>query len=268
MSEPIPARWFDGRSSRPQAVLVNLHAGSQGPHAAPAPAGTGRRAPGLGQGRRSVGPRSWSAGRAPGKSVVVDLRERGSLEIEDVAGWQARWLRPATSARWRRRMQTRWAVFLGGGRMFAAAGLGAFYRWGTPWAATQITRQVPLDWETGLSARALQDLDPAGSSQANCRAGRQDQLRERFDALARQIEPGMQPLRRATRRALALSFRSGLGANAFALPGGTIVMTDALVEAAAQARPGRRRAGGCAGSRDRPRDAPSHHAHGGGARRC
>jgi Zn-dependent protease with chaperone function len=34
--------------------------------------------------------------------------------------------------------------------------------------------------------------------------------------------------------ALALLFRSGLGANAFALPGGTIVMTDDLVQAAAK----------------------------------
>jgi Zn-dependent protease with chaperone function len=64
-------------------------------------------------------------------------------------------------------------------------------------------------------------------------AERQAQLRERFDALARQLEPRLQRYSGYAPR-LSLSFRSGLGANAFALPGGTIVMTDGLVEAAAQ----------------------------------
>jgi Zn-dependent protease with chaperone function len=176
-------------------------------------------------------PETWSAGRAP-RSVVVDLRERGSLEIDDVRRWQAACACAGERAPLARRMQTRWTVFLVIA-LFAAAGLGAFYRWGTPWAATQITRQVPLAWETKFSARALRDLDEGWLKPSRLPAERQRQLRERFDALARRIEPGMRRYG-AYAPPLALSFRSGLGANAFALPGGTIVITDALVEAAAR----------------------------------
>jgi Zn-dependent protease with chaperone function len=64
-------------------------------------------------------------------------------------------------------------------------------------------------------------------------AARQAELRERFDLLVRQLEPRLQRYKGYTPR-LSLSFRSGMGANAFALPGGTIVMTDGLVEAAAR----------------------------------
>jgi Zn-dependent protease with chaperone function len=231
MTEPVPARWFDGRSSRPQAVLVSLLPGAAGPTlhlrrlAEPAGEPLVEEIPQVGW------PETWSAGRTP-RSVVVDLRERGSLEIDDVRGWQAACAAAGERAPLARRMQTRWAAFLVVA-MFAAAALAAFYRWGTPWAATQITRQVPLDWETSFSARALQDLDRSWLKPSKLPAGRQDQLRERFDALARQIDPTMRRYGPYAPR-LALGFRSGLGPNAFALPGGTIVMTDALVEAAAR----------------------------------
>jgi Zn-dependent protease with chaperone function len=119
----------------------------------------------------------------------------------------------------------------------AGVSLWAFYRWGTPWAATQITRQVPIEWESRLSARALHDLDQRWLNPTQLPAERQAQLQQRFDALAAQVEPGMRRYPAYVPQ-LALVFRSGLSANAFALPGGTIVMTDALVEAAARQGPG------------------------------
>jgi Zn-dependent protease with chaperone function len=129
------------------------------------------------------------------------------------------------------RMQTRWRVFALV-LVAAAAGLGAFYRWGTPWAATQLTRQVPLGWETRLAQRAMQDLDGEWLKPSKLPAQRQTALRARFDALAGQINPGLRRYPGYAPR-LQLHFRSGFGPNAFALPGGTIVMTDALVEEAA-----------------------------------
>jgi Zn-dependent protease with chaperone function len=129
-------------------------------------------------------------------------------------------------------MQTRWSTLLV--MIAVAAGaLLAFYRWGTPWAATQLTRQVPLHWELGLSQRVLADMDMAWLHPSKLPAQRQAELRARFDALATQVAP---PLRRyrAYMPPLVLQFRSGLPPNAFALPGGTIVMTDALVQEAAR----------------------------------
>jgi Zn-dependent protease with chaperone function len=230
MAEPIRARWFDGRSSRAQDVLVSLHPGPRGPSLhlrtlSPAGGETLKLEP-----SRVGWPETWSAGRAP-RTVVVDLHEHGSLEIDDVAAWQAARAAAGEHAPLAQRMQTRWTVLLAV-FVLAMAVVGAFYRWGTPWAATQVTRQVPLAWETALTTRALQDLDQRWLKPSKLPAARQAQLRERFDALALQIEPAMRRYGAYAPR-LNLSFRSGLGANAFALPGGTIVMTDALVEAAA-----------------------------------
>jgi Zn-dependent protease with chaperone function len=227
---PIRGRWFDGRSSQPRSVLVTLYAAASGPGLRIHDLAAAARQLEL-SGKQVRWPQAWSVGRAP-RTLAIDLRENGSLEIDDVAQWQAALAaagqRPALS----QRMQTRWAVFLAV-LVVAIAGLAAFYRWGTPWAATQLTREVPLEWETALSQRALADLDQRVLHPSKLSALRQTQLRERFSALSAQVDPSM---RRYSAYAppLSLAFRSGLGANAFALPGGTIVMTDGLVEAASQ----------------------------------
>ncbi|HWP13287.1 MAG TPA: M48 family metallopeptidase, partial [Ramlibacter sp.] len=231
MTEPLRARWFDGRSSVPQTVLVCLHPGPRGPSLQVHRLAQGAGDPLTLENAQVGWPETWSARRAP-RAVMVDLRGHGSLQIDDVQRWQAALASAGGRAPLAQRMQTRWTVFLVVA-LAAAAGLWAFYRWGTPWAATQLTRQVPLDWETSFSARALRDLDQSWLKPSKLPATRQDQLRARFDALARQIDPGMRRYG-AYAPPLALSFRSGLGPNAFALPGGTIVMTDALVDAAAR----------------------------------
>ena len=231
MTEPIRGRWFDGRSSRARPVLVSLKASASGPllridDSASTPSHTLEL-----NHRDVVWPQAWSAARVPAR-IAIDLRQHGSLEVDDVALWQAAVAaaggRPTLAAR----MQTRWPVFLGV-LALAVVLLGAFYRWGTPWAATQVTRQVPLDWETALSQRAMQDMDQQVLKPSKLSDARQAELRQRFDQLARQVEPSMQRYR-GYAPPLSLSFRSGLGANAFALPGGAIVMTDALVQASAQ----------------------------------
>src|SRR5690606_14837474 len=128
------------------------------------------------------------------------------------------------------RMQTRWSVFLGVA-LLAVAALAAFYKWGTPWAATQLTRQVPLSWEVSLSDRAMADIDGHWLKPSKLPPERQAQLRARFDALAAQVAPELRRYPGYAPR-LTLDFRRGMGANAFALPGGRIVMTDGMVEAA------------------------------------
>jgi Zn-dependent protease with chaperone function len=152
--------------------------------------------------------------------------------VADVAGWQAALRAVGYSAPLAQRMQTRWSAFLLV-LLLAAGALLAFYRWGTPWAATQLTREVPLAWELGLSQRALADMDMAWLHPSKLPAARQAELRARFDALAAQVAPSMRRYR-GYAPPLALQFRSGLPPNAFALPGGTIVMTDALVQEAAR----------------------------------
>jgi Zn-dependent protease with chaperone function len=226
--EPIRGRWYDGRTSGAQPVLLSLRPTGRGPALRLHELLSGGRT--LDFGPADVGwPETWSAGRATPK-LVIDLRDQGSLEIEDTAAWQAALASAGERAPLAQRMQTRWPVFLAV-LVIAAAGLGAFYRWGTPWAATQVTRHVPLVWETALSQRALQDLDHSLLKPSKLSAQRQAQLRARFEALARHMGPALQRYSGYS-PPLSLSFRSGLGANAFALPGGAIVITDGMVAAA------------------------------------
>jgi Zn-dependent protease with chaperone function len=224
--------WFDGRSSRAQPVAVALRRDANGPSLLLEPPGG---PPLLLAAKAIAWPDAWSPKRPPRK-LVIDLGGHGSLEVEDIAAWQAALQAAGHRASLAQRMQTRWTAFA---LVFLAAAvlLGAFYRWGTPWAAAQLTREVPLAWETGLAERALRELDAGWLKPSKLSAARQQELRTRFHALARQVGPELRTYG-GYAPPLHLQFRSGMGPNAFALPGGTIVVTDAIVEEAARRKLG------------------------------
>jgi Zn-dependent protease with chaperone function len=229
--ELVRARWFDGRSSQARAVMVSLQSARGGAMLVLHPLAPQAQA--LQLAHHQVGwPEAWNASRTQ-RTVVVDLREHGSLEIDDGAAWHAALQAAGTRAPLAQQMQTRWTVFVA---VLAAVVLllGAFYRWGTPWAATQLTRHVPIAWETSLADRGMQQLDDGYLKPSKLPPERQAALKAGFDALAAGISPALQRYPGYAPR-LTLAFRLGMGANAFALPGGTVVMTDGLVEAAAKA---------------------------------
>ena len=224
--------WFDGRSSAAREVEVRLQPGARGPSLALSAGG----ADALELRHEQVQwPERWSAARRPRK-VVVDLGGHGSLEVRDVAAWEGALAAAGHRPSLAQRMHMRWSTFAA---VLAAAALlvFAFYRWGTPWAATQLTRHVPLGWETALSERFLRDLDASWLKPSKLPPERQAALRARFDALARSLPAELRRYGGYEPR-LVLHLRRGMGANAFALPGGTIVMTDAIVELADQHRLG------------------------------
>ena len=227
----LPGRWFDGRSSQARPVLVGLRATARGPSLHLHPLSAPGAAPVV-FAHQDVGwPEAWNA-RRPQARVVVDLRDHGSLEIDAVSAWHAALAAAGARPGLAQRMQTRWSVLLAV-LLAAAIGLLLFYRYGTPWAATQLTRWVPMGWETAMADQGLQEMDDGLLKPSKLAPERQAQLRARFDALAQQIPPA---LHRYTHYApqWTLEFRAGMGANAFALPGGRVVMTDGLVQAAAR----------------------------------
>lgn len=228
MGQPLHGHWFDGRSSAAREVRVQLQPGPRGPSLLL------RAADGetLELRNEQVGwPERWSAGRAPRK-LAVDLGAHGSLQVDDPQGWQQALAAAGHQATLAQHMQTRWSMFAA--VLVVAAGLVfAFYRWGTPWAATQLTRQVPIGWETSLTDRFLRDLDQGWLKPSKLPRERQEALRARFDTLARSLPPELRRYRGYEPK-LVLHFRNGMGANAFALPGGTVVMTDGIVELADQ----------------------------------
>ena len=239
----VPARWYDGIHSTPQPVLVGLRPGPRGPVLQVHPLATGTSAPPPLAADAVDWPEAWSPRRSP-HQLIVGLGPHGSLEIDDAPAWhaalQAAGARPGLA----QRMQTHWQVFAAV-LLLSVLGLVAFYRWGTPWAATQLTRFVPLGWEQALSDEAMRELDGGFLRPSRLPAERQAALQARFEALdaqwrtARAREaPGVLSRYGGYAPPMKLALRSGMPANAFALPGGQIVMTDALVRAAERAKLG------------------------------
>ena len=226
----VPGRWFDGQSSKARPVVVSLRPTPQGPSLVLHPLSQPGAEPVVFAWKQVGWPEAWNE-RKPQPRVVVDLRDHGSVEIDAVAEWRAALAAAGERPGIAQRMQTRWPVLLG---VTAAAviGLTLFYRYGTPWAATQLTRFVPISWETSVAENVLQQMDNGTLKPSKLPSARQDQLKARFDALVQQTPPGLQRYS-GYRPPLSLEFRSGMGANAFALPGGKIVMTDGIVKAAA-----------------------------------
>ena len=77
----------------------------------------------------------------------------------------------------------------------------------------------------------MQELDADYLKPSRLAPERQAEIQAAFDSLRQQVGPELARYPGYAPK-LTLAFRSGIGPNAFALPGGTMVMTDALVEAA------------------------------------
>jgi Zn-dependent protease with chaperone function len=111
------------------------------------------------------------------------------------------------------------------------AGIWGIYRWVLPWGAYKIAKQIPASVALSLDKATLDTLRASSDLQASLiPVERQSRIRERVSALGISTSPstGM-PLTSSDQ----LSFYrvDGMGANAFALPGGNVVITDDLMSA-------------------------------------
>ena len=98
--------------------------------------------------------------------------------------------------------------------------------YGLPAAARVVAMQMPVAVSTTISDQVLAQFDERFFSASGLPESSQTRLQQRFDEVVARVE---EPF------AFQLLFRQGgkvLGANAFALPSGLIVMTDELVELA------------------------------------
>jgi Zn-dependent protease with chaperone function len=96
------------------------------------------------------------------------------------------------------------------------------YEWGLPWAAAEAARRLPPAVGRTLSVQALKIMDGGILSSSRIAEQRQQALKAKFDALRLPGDGTPVP---------TLLFRDSpqLGANAFALPDGTIVVLDDLI---------------------------------------
>lgn len=218
----LHADHFDGRVARARRVAVSIQAGQlriapldgeDSPPAFEVPAAQVR----------------WPERTRHG-ARIARLPDGASLQSTGAAGaaeWDA-WV----DAHVRRdtlmvKVQQSWR-----GTLVALALLGAtllaLYAWGLPWAARGATAMIPAQVDALIGEQALRTLDARALAPSRLPPAEQQRIRQAFaEAVAAAWGTGAP--------AWQLEFRSGgkghgaLGANAFALPGGVMVLTDELV---------------------------------------
>jgi hypothetical protein len=104
-------------------------------------------------------------------------------------------------------------------------GIPAFSRW--------VAFQLPQDTQIMMGKQVLTILDKSWLSPTQLSPARQQQVQQEFNALL-----GFRPDLKALQPALHFRHGGSLGANALAIPDGTIVITDELVELAGDNRIG------------------------------
>lgn len=205
--------YFDGTSARAHRVQLSIAAD----HLLLQGDGIALQVP--------LGEVQWPERTRHGKRVT-HLRDGGSLQAEHAASWDA-WLAAAgvreshvvrLQQSWRATLVSVVALLL-----LATAG----YLWGLPWAARAVVAFVPPSVDRSIGDAAWESIAPRWLAPTQLPPARQQALRDGFARMVERTYPQHQ------RPTYELRFHSGasarLGANAFALPGGRVVITDELV---------------------------------------
>ena len=157
--------------------------------------------------------------------AVIHLPTGGMFIVHDAAFLQA-WPKPISwierSAAWvEERISTVIALAcLGIALVYAVA------RWGIPLMATALVTLIPLSIDVRIGEQTLVVMDRVLLAPSQLEPARQKSLADRWERYCAKVQcPAHQ-----------LLFRHGkeMGANAFALPGGVMVLTDELVKLAQQ----------------------------------
>lgn len=211
----LAADYFDGHSARAHAVRLTvrgrvLHIDGDG---------IARQVP-----LRRI---SWPERQRHGARQAY-LPDHGLVSSADAAAWDA-WarhsgLREGLVARW---MQS-WRGVLVALVLFVGVLVGG-WRWGLPAAAHGLVALTPASVDAQLGTLAFEQFEDRFLRPSSLRPERQAALRTRFEAAVKKAH-GAAPLPAWTLHFRATPDKRGLGPNAFALPGGHIVVTDALVE--------------------------------------
>jgi Zn-dependent protease with chaperone function len=207
----LPAIYHDGRTSRPRPAVLHFAADGQLTVEVEGEARV------FTQAEVAVDSRLGNAPR------FVRLPDGGRCEVADhtaldhaLAAWP-----PQRAAAWLHRVERSWRWVLAATVVLLAVGWAGIH-FGLPWAARQVAFALPAKLTTVLGDQTLTLMDKAVFEPTQLPVTRQEELREKFRAFLLQAGDAV---------AYRVEFRAGgkIGANAFALPSGTIVLTDELV---------------------------------------
>jgi len=155
----------------------------------------------------------------PGVSRRLMLPGGAAIESEDRAAVEALWPTRDTLSRSALWLESRWSAAIG------AVLLTALLVWVIvvdvlPLAAEPVARSISPRIEQAIGAQALKSIDATFAKPSQLPAARRQAIEQKFAAFV-EDEPGLGEV--------DLQFRRLGGPNAFALPGGTIVVTDEMV---------------------------------------
>jgi len=204
----VDAKYFDGRSARQQAVTLSIAHGLLEVH------GNGllRKLP-LSGIRISA-----KLGSAP---RLLHFADSGHCEVNNHADFEALLLEAGIKPQsLLSRLEHSWRHALVATLLAIVCVIAAFY-WGLPWIANIAAARIPASAVLAIDTHFLKAVDASLMQPSKLSAARQSEISNEFNAL--QNTDGI-PLHH-------LAFRSSkkIGANAFALPGGTIIVTDQLI---------------------------------------
>lgn len=207
----VNAVYFDGHSARRQAVTLQA-----------APGFIELRGEGVQRDEPVSGIRiSSKLGNSPRQLYFAD---GAHCEIRDHADFEALLLGAGVVPHSPlSRLENSWRHALAATFLFVIFVVASIY-WGLPWAASVAAGRVPASVALSMDTHFLSAVDDGMMRPSTLGEARQTILRKRFEGL--RDADGLPPHR--------LVFRSSkqIGANAFALPGGTVVVTDQLVSLA------------------------------------
>lgn len=213
----VPATFYDGRTSRPQAVTLRF--GGDGTLTVEfAEAGVAPLL--LGRGQVRVESRLGDASR------FVRLPDDQRCEVTDNDALDAAltaWSAPGLAA-WLHRVEQSWRLVLMSAVVLLALGWAAFV-YGVPWGAKRVAFMLPDKVLNVLADQTLASFDKTIFKPTALDEARRLELREKFTAFLHAA---------GDRTDYRIEFRASprLGANAFALPSGVIVITDELIQLA------------------------------------
>jgi predicted Zn-dependent protease len=211
---PLATEYFDGQRPVAQAVTLRIDSGDlliEGP-------GVSRRVP-----RRQL---RWPERQRHGTRMMY-LPQHGLISHADGAGWdawaRAQGLRDPWVVRWMQSWRgVLWAVLL------CVLLAGATWQWGVPWVGRVVVAAIPDSVDQSIGEQALASFDREGLAPSQLGAERQAAIRRAFAAAVERAYPA------SDRPAYTLHFRAAgkmkIGPNAFALPGGQMVLTDELAD--------------------------------------
>ncbi|MDO9434251.1 M48 family metallopeptidase [Hydrogenophaga sp.] len=212
---PLDSRWFDGQSPKARPVTLRINGDELVVQMRDDAAQTERH-----YAMRKV---RWPERRTHGQRQA-ELPDGGLIQHADATEWDAWWQasgqRDSVVVGWMQSWRATLVALVG-----TVVFLAASWVWGVPWLSQTVAHQIPASLDTHIGRQSLQQIDRLFLKPSVLPQQQQDDLRRRFKA----VVDNAYPQGDAPAWTLAFHASSTLGANAFALPGGFMVITDDLV---------------------------------------